>query len=129
MHKAALFVITNGNLKINDTLGHAAGDEALRIVSRFLLMSNGGTQFVSPYGGDEFVIVSEHVSIDKIDEKIDDMRNEFAAQTPEHFKKFDFGFSVGYILYDSNSNLNINEIFSEIDSRMFKDKRMRGGNI
>jgi diguanylate cyclase (GGDEF)-like protein/PAS domain S-box-containing protein len=44
--------------EINDTLGHAAGDEILRHASRILKNNTGKDDFVARIGGDEFVIVS-----------------------------------------------------------------------
>lgn len=115
--------------KINDKLGHFAGDEALRLVSHFLSTLNDGTHFIARYGGDEFIIVSEQTNIETIQKRIEEMRIEFAAYIPEHFKEFDFGFSAGYIIYERKSKLSINEVFTEIDQRMFKDKRVRSGYI
>ena len=42
---------------INDTLGHAAGDELLRLVSRSLIESAGPKSTVARVGGDEFAII------------------------------------------------------------------------
>ncbi|MDX9959046.1 MAG: histidine kinase N-terminal 7TM domain-containing protein [Spirochaetia bacterium] len=44
----------NGFKHINDTWGHAAGDEALRLVSRLCKDSLRACDFVGRYGGDEF---------------------------------------------------------------------------
>ncbi|MDQ0321926.1 diguanylate cyclase (GGDEF)-like protein/PAS domain S-box-containing protein [Pararhizobium capsulatum DSM 1112] len=44
--------------EINDTLGHAAGDEILRHASRILRDNTGVDDFVARIGGDEFVIIS-----------------------------------------------------------------------
>lgn len=42
---------------LNDTLGHAAGDGALRRFARLLAASVRDTDFVGRYGGDEFVVL------------------------------------------------------------------------
>lgn len=47
---------------INDRLGHAAGDEALRVVAQRLLACVRKTDVVARPGGDEFVIVASNVS-------------------------------------------------------------------
>lgn len=41
----------------NDEFGHPAGDEALRIIARYLKESMRSTDFVARIGGEEFVIV------------------------------------------------------------------------
>lgn len=43
---------------VNDTYGHAAGDEMLRIVARRLEEAGGSTAFPARLGGDEFAILA-----------------------------------------------------------------------
>ncbi len=44
--------------KVNDTLGHEAGDEALKHVARLLSRNFRSTDVVARYGGEEFVIMA-----------------------------------------------------------------------
>ena len=54
---------------INDTYGHAAGDQALRAISRKVLSCTRPTDALVRYGGDEFVICFRNIP-----------RNAFAAR-------------------------------------------------
>lgn len=55
---AVLFLDLNGFKLINDTLGHEAGDEALKEIARRLLMVVRQADTLARLGGDEFVMLA-----------------------------------------------------------------------
>jgi diguanylate cyclase (GGDEF)-like protein len=56
--KLSCLMIDVDNFKtINDTYGHLAGDEVLRVVGRILQTTLRGYDFAVRYGGDEFLII------------------------------------------------------------------------
>jgi diguanylate cyclase (GGDEF)-like protein/PAS domain S-box-containing protein len=59
---AVLFLDLDGFKPINDTLGHEAGDEALRVAAHRLRHDLATNDFVARLGGDEFVAVCQGIA-------------------------------------------------------------------
>ena len=48
--------------KVNDTYGHMAGDEVLKVLAKFLELETRKSDIVSRYGGEEFVVLMPKIS-------------------------------------------------------------------
>lgn len=60
--------------RINDTLGHAAGDAVLRELGRFIVEKFRRSDVACRYGGDEFVIILPEASREAIEERAEQLR-------------------------------------------------------
>jgi diguanylate cyclase (GGDEF)-like protein/PAS domain S-box-containing protein len=66
---------------VNDTLGHAAGDQLLKAVARALRRRLRETDLVARLGGDEFAILLPHVTVDQARLIAEELAKAIAAET------------------------------------------------
>lgn len=111
------FMADMNNLKlINDTYGHSAGDHAVIEIANTLAecFEDGECYRI---GGDEFCVITEGVSEDKIIQYRDEVRNILSKKS-EKFE-YDIVVAVGYSKLEQG---NIDECFNTADALMYKDK-------
>lgn len=81
-HDFALILADVDQFKsVNDTFGHAVGDQVLKRVSSLLQVAFRSTDFVCRIGGDEFAVIMVDVTSDlqyTIQEKIDFVNTELS---------------------------------------------------
>lgn len=124
----SLFFIDIDNLKtVNDTSGHAAGDELLRRVSEILTNSVRKTDIVARIGGDEFAIILPDCTLENA--------VKFANVLIENIKAFKFtwdskvyevGLSIGLVTFKPNET-SLDTILKQADIACYTAKN-QGGN-
>ncbi len=88
--QSLFFVLDIDNFKkINDTLGHAFGDEVLRTIGQRIRMEFRASDIIGRAGGDEFIILLKGL-------KSDEIIVQEAKKVEEFFKGFEAGTYVKY---------------------------------
>ena len=82
-HQLSLIMVDIDHFKIiNDTLGHAVGDEVLAAVGGELKRGCRDEDIVSRYGGEEFVILLDHCDLVEAAKKADGIRQMIEKLKP-----------------------------------------------
>jgi len=125
-HAGIVFFADMDNLKkINDTYGHDAGDQAIKLLAEIFKMVFRSNDVIGRLSGDEFGIVApgmviEHVPL--IRKKID----ETCKKESKRLKlPYTLSVSVGYASLEKSSLLK--QLMSEADEMLYKEKRKKHG--
>lgn len=109
---------------INDSYGHAAGDEVLRRVGDFLRRSIRSTDFAARLGGDEFAILFVRGEHAKARERARTMARKIGRLVvPWHGHKLTISASVGLASYDGSTAAE--ELIDRADRAMYREKHKR----
>lgn len=126
---AVLFIDLNKFKHLNDTLGHAAGDQALKIAAACMSGSVREADTVSRCGGDEFVVLLGKLSavsdVNPIVEKILSSLGE-ANRVGPHIIRLTA--SVGISLYPDDSD-DAEKLIILADGAMYAAKRSGNGKF
>jgi diguanylate cyclase (GGDEF)-like protein len=126
---AALFIDLDGFKPINDTYGHAVGDALLRAVSARLLESMRPGDYVSRFGGDEFLVLCKGLRHAPDALAVADRIQKYIAEPFEVDGKFlSVGTSIGVALVDDNAN-HAEALIHNADLAMYRAKQCGRGRI
>ncbi len=127
---AVLFVDLDRFKAINDTYGHATGDQVLRTVSQRLRGSIRASDTVARYAGDEFTIVLRHIvkndDVMRVAEKIVQMMEEpiFLDENVE----LQVTVSMGLSFFPDDAN-DAETLLKHADEAMYAAKHLGRNNF
>ncbi|MGD0893570.1 MAG: sensor domain-containing diguanylate cyclase [Terracidiphilus sp.] len=118
-----LYFDLNRFKEINDTQGHAAGDEALKTFAAGLLRVFRESDVIGRIGGDEFAVLLTGNSGEAVAEVISRLEEWIRVNIREEEAGYSIGFSVGCIHFDAEKHPSVGDLMTEADSAMFEHKR------
>lgn len=109
----------NGLKPVNDTLGHAAGDELLRGASECMRQCFGSYGKVYRMGGDEFaaIIYINARRLKRVQEEFADAVGKWSGDIVKSMS-----ISCGYVASDEKNWESLDEIVKVADERMYENK-------
>lgn len=120
---AVMFIDLDGFKQINDTLGHDAGDDALKTVAARLRHNLAGNDFAARLGGDEFVAIANNIAKKEVIVKIAE-RLIAAVSEPMtlagHAGRL--GASIGIAIFPEHG-ATPTELLTAADHAMYRAKR------
>jgi len=102
----ALVFMDLDNFKyINDSLGHAAGDELLKVIAQRLTACLRSSDTVARLGGDEFVLViNDHYRTSSVISLLERVLNDIGRPVTLNGREFHVGASLGVAMYPSDGD-------------------------
>ncbi|MDB9823418.1 GGDEF domain-containing protein, partial [Deltaproteobacteria bacterium] len=110
--------------KINDTLGHIAGDKVLKKVAECLEETYRKDDFIARYGGDEFVVIIDGVTEKMAVERISAFNRVFKRKRFISQKTGEINLSVSAGATSAIKGDTMENLVERADRAMYALKRM-----
>ncbi|MCR8828151.1 GGDEF domain-containing protein [Pseudosulfitobacter koreensis] len=114
--------------RVNDTLGHAAGDHVLQTVARIMVDETRSEDTVARLGGDEFVIVLPGVrdaaALRRIGSR---MIKRLEMPIPFEGRECCISASIGTVFFEPGSGANMRTLLDDVDVALYASKRTGRG--
>jgi len=127
---AVVMMDLDGFKTVNDTHGHAVGDQVLRAAFNYLATGLRTSDFLARYGGDELTLVlsqtdpsAARIVVEKIIEKI----NRFSFNAPDGQKVL-LGLSAGVALFPLHA-MTSSDLLRSADEALYRAKKQHRGSF
>jgi diguanylate cyclase (GGDEF)-like protein len=117
---SVLLIDLNDFKSINDTSGHAKGDEVLRAFGHGLLDASRHGEIAARWGGDEFLLLcpyGDRAPLDQIRRSVDELASRIVLRGGETLRV-----STGAAVYPDDGRV-LDELVQAADRRMYAEKR------
>ena len=120
-----LFMDLDGLKGINDTLGHAEGDRALRDLAAVLKFAFRDSDVVARVGGDEFVVLGAARAAEGGRAARDRLLDAVARHNEGTDVRHQLSLSTGVVTWGPGEHVSLDEMLSRADALMYAQKRAR----
>jgi diguanylate cyclase (GGDEF)-like protein len=122
---ALLFIDLDGFKKINDSIGHKAGDDILRETANRLNQFTSNTQLLCRWGGDEFLIVFSETDEDRAIKKSKQLISLLSEPHNTENSILSVGATIGIALYPNHAKTEERLIQLADMAMYYQKKQMR----
>jgi diguanylate cyclase (GGDEF)-like protein len=127
---AVIMMDLDGFKSVNDTYGHAAGDDVLRTVFNQMARGVRTTDFLARYGGDELTLIlsqTEMASAQVVSEKIVEGMKKLKYRLPDG-KRLKLGISGGIAIFPLHAR-NGPDLLRAADGALYQAKKYHRGTF
>ncbi len=121
---ALLFLDLDDFKRVNDLHGHKAGDAVLVAVARRALAAVRQNDTVARWGGDELIVLLEHVSQDMLETIAQRLRSAIQETIDFEGRTLQVGVSIGMAIYPGDG-ADLDQLLHAADGQMYGDKTTR----
>lgn len=111
----------NNLRRINNSMGHEAGDAYIHRFAVCLRASMPAEQFVGRNGGDEFIAVTHGLNKEEIEQCLAKVRKDMEEESKE-YPDTPLSYAVGFALAADFPDSTMRELFQYADKNMYIDK-------
>jgi diguanylate cyclase (GGDEF)-like protein len=125
---AVIMLDVDGFKSVNDTYGHAIGDQVLRAIFGYLATGLRSTDFLARYGGDELTLIlsqSDPASAVVVVQKILEKVSQFSFGLPSG-EELRLGISCGIAMFPMHANSAAN-LLRAADEALYRAKKQQRG--
>lgn len=122
-----IFADIDGLKAINDQYGHAEGDFLLKTAVQLMKKEIGNTDIVVRYGGDEFILMLNCDSKDRLNKIVENIREACRRFNENSGKAYSLECSFGADLFCSNFD-DIELMLRHVDMLMYSEKKLKKEN-
>ena len=121
---ALIYLDLDGLKKINDELGHDAGDKALKDIANIFKKTFRESDIMARIGGDEFAVLLTELHDPSTGNIIINHLQENIKKHNEHgTRNYELSMANGIAFYDPERSCSINELLNQADTLMYKNKK------
>jgi diguanylate cyclase (GGDEF)-like protein/PAS domain S-box-containing protein len=113
--------------KINDSFGHEEGDAALVEAAGLMKEVFRDSDIIARLGGDEFAVLAIDVAEGKVVALTRRLHERLEARNGRQATPYPLSFSLGVSRYDPDRPCSIQELLTQADRKMYKEKMEKKG--
>jgi diguanylate cyclase (GGDEF)-like protein len=125
LNATVIFFDLDGMKTINDTFGHAEGDQALVDTANLLRNSPRSSDILARLGGDEFVILAIETNDHMTEVLLDRLQSLLDKFNQQEKRKYQLSLSFGVAHFDPGLPKELDELIEEADKAMYTQKQAK----